>query len=167
MIDQLRHETAHLRHKLAHPGHLAGQLRHWLAEPDVRLGFSLVGGTAVWVLYFSAVNALNSLACRWGWLGAPADSSGLKLVQLTATVLALALITLAGLNAYTIWRATRRQASADAGEPGNPLQPGQLEQTVAARTPFLAFVILLLNVLYLLIILITLAPIAMLATCGV
>lgn len=167
MIDQLQHETKHLRHKLAHPGHLFAQLRNWLAEPDVRLGFSLIGGTAVWALHFSGVHALNSLACRWGWFGAPGDGSSLKLVQLVATALALLLNAAFAYNAYTIWRSTRQAAGADAREPGNPLNPGQLEQTIAARTPFLAFLIFLLNALYLLITLITLAPILALAACGV
>lgn len=160
MIDQLQEETKRLRHTLAHPGHLRERLRAWLAEPDVRLGFSLIGGTAVWALYFSSVNALNSLACRWGWLGAPENPAPLKGVELAAAVLALALLAGSAYNVYTLWRQTRGQAGADAGA------PGLLEQTILARTPFQAFVTLLLNVIYLLIILITLAPIVALPACA-
>ena len=164
MIDQLQEETQHLRHKLAHPGHTVAQLRNWLAEPDVRLGVSLIGGTAVWALYFSSVHALNSLACRWGWFDVAAEGAALKAVQLAAAAVALALVAAAGYNAWSIWRSTRRQAGA--GESASLLQPGQLEEPVAARSPFQAFVIVLLNVLYLLIILLTLAPITLLAPCS-
>ena len=166
MIDQLREESEHMRHELSHPGHQAAKLRNWLHDPDVRLTGSLVGGTLVWSLYFSGLNALNSLACHWGWFGLPAESGSLKLIQIVFTVLAAALIVAFGYNAYDLWRATRRKASSDSGTLGNPIEPGNLEQTVAAYTPFVAFVLVLLNVLYLLIILISLAPIATLANCS-
>jgi hypothetical protein len=172
MIDQLREESEHMRHELSHPGHQAEKLRKWFHDPDVRLTGSLIGGTLVWGLYFSALNALNSLACRWGWFGLPAESGDLKLIQIVVTVLAAVLIAAFGYNAYDLWRATRRKASSDSGAPGNPIEPanlvepGNLEQTVAAYTPFVAFVLLLLNALYLLIVLISLAPIATLANCG-
>ena len=173
MIQQFREESDHLRHELSHPGHQAEKLRKWVHNPDVRLVLSLVGGTAVWGLYFSGLHALNSLTCRFGWFGAPAESGGLKLIQITVTVLALALIAALGYNAYSLWRATRREAHTDAvhvgddsGARGNLIEPGGLEQTVAAYTPFAAFVLLLLNSLYFLIILVSLAPIATLTTCG-
>ena len=166
MIDQLQEETQHLRHTLAHPGALGERLRNWLRDPDVRLGFSLIGGTAVWALNFMGLNALNSLACRWGWFGVPADSGGLKTVQITISALSALLMAASILNCWSLWHSTRRRASADAGKSGEPLQPGLLEQTVAARVPFLAFVTMLLNVLYLIIILISLGPISTLAVCG-
>ncbi len=175
MIQQFREESDHLRHELSHPGHQADKFRKWLRDPDVRLVLSLVGGTVVWGLYFSGLHALNSLTCRFGWFGAPAESGGLKLVQIAVTVLALALIAAAAYNVYNLWRATRRKANTDAiavadgddsGVPGNLIEPGNLEQTVAAYTPFAAFVLLLLNSLYFLIILVSLAPIATLTTCG-
>ena len=166
MIQQFREESDHLRHELSHPGQQAEKLRKWLRHPDVRLVLSLVGGTLVWGLYFSSVHALNSLACRFGWFGVPAEGGGLKLVQIVVTILALTLIAAAGYNVYSLWRATRRKASEDSGVPGNPIEPGSLEQTVAAYTPFAAFVLLLLNAIYFLIILVSLAPIATLTTCS-
>lgn len=166
MIQQLREESDYLRHELSHPGHQADKLRKWLHNPDVRLVLSLVGGTAVWGLYFSGLHALNSLSCRFGWFGVPAEGGGLKLIQIAVTVLAFVLIAVAAYNVYDLWRATRRKASDDSGVPGNPIEPGSLEQTVAACTPFTAFVLLLLNSLYFLIILVSLAPIATLTTCG-
>lgn len=166
MIDQLQEETEHLRHTLAHTGDLGERLRNWLREPDVRLGFSLIGGTAVWALNFTGLNALNSIACRWGWFGVPADSGGLKMVQLAVSVLSALLIAASIFNCWSLWRSTRRQVSADAGQPGDPLQPGLLEQTVAARIPLMAFVTMLLNVLYLTIILISLGPISTLGVCA-
>jgi hypothetical protein len=166
VIQQFREESDHLRHELSHPAQQAEKFRKWLRHPDVRLVLSLVGGTAVWGLYFSSLHALNSLACRFGWFGVPAESGGLKLIQVAVTVLALALITAAGYNAYNLWRTTRRSASDDASVPGHPIEPGNLEQTVAAYTPFAAFVLLLLNAIYFLIILVSLAPIATLTPCG-
>ena len=166
MIDQLQEETHNLRHTLAHPGDLGERLRNWLREPDVRLGFSLIGGTAVWALNFSGLNALNSLACRWGWFGVPADSGGLKTVQIAVTALSALLIAASIFNCWSLWRSTRRKAGADAGQPDASLQPGLLEQTVAARIPFMAFVTMLLNVLYLIIILISLGPISTLGVCA-
>ena len=141
-------------------------LNSFFGGTTIRGGQILVGGTAVWGLYFSSLHALNSLSCRFGWFGVPAESGGLKLIQIAVTVLALALIAAAAYNAYTLWDTTRRKASDDSGVPGNPIEPGNLEQTVAAYTPFAAFVLLLLNSLYFLIILVSLAPIATLATCS-
>lgn len=167
MIQQFREESDRLRHELSQPGHQAEKLRKWLRNPDTRLVLSLVGGTLVWGLYFSGLHALNSLACRFGWFGIPAESGGLKLAQVVVTVLALALIAASAYNAYTLWRATRRQAHTDVDAAGDDSGvPGSLEQTVAAYTPFAAFVLLLLNALYFLIILVSLAPIATLTTCG-
>lgn len=166
MIDQLREETGSLRHKLSRPGKQAEKFRKWLRAPDVRLTLSLIGGTLVWALYFSGLHALNSLACHWSWFGIADDGTGLKLFQIVATVVAAVLIVALGYNAYDLWRSTRRVASSDSGTPGNPIEPGDLEQTVAAYTPFVAFVLMLLNALYLLIILVSLAPIVTLATCG-
>ena len=88
------------------------------------------------------------------------------MTQITVTILALALIAGAGYNVYNLWRTTRRSASDDASVPGHPIEPGSLEQTVAAYTPFVAFVLLLLNAIYFLIILVSLAPIATLTPCG-
>ena len=166
MIDQLHEETEHLRHTLAHPGHLAERLRNRLRDPDVRLGLSLIGGTAVWALNFSGLHALNSLSCRWGWFGVPAESGGLKTVQIAVTAVSALLMAASIFNCWNLWRSTRQKASADAGEPGQVIQPGLLEQTVAARVPFLAFVTMLLNVLYLIIILISLGPISTLQVCA-
>jgi hypothetical protein len=166
MIDQMREESQHMRHELSHPGRQAEKLSKWLQEPDVRLTLSLVGGTLVWGLYFSSMHALTSLSCRFGWFGVPGATSGLRLVQIVCTIAAAALIVVAGFIAYNLWRSTRRTASSDSGVPGQPIEPGNLEQTIAAYTPFIAFVLVLLNALYLLIILISLAPIATLAPCG-
>ena len=166
MIEQLQEETQHLRHTLAHPGHLGERLRNWLRDPDVRVNFSLLGGTAVWALNFSGLHALNSLACRWGWFGVPAESGGLKTVQIVVSLLSALLMAASIFNCWSLWRSTRRKAGADAGKPGEPLQPGLLEQTVAARLPFIAFVTMLLNVLYLIIILISLGPISTLGVCA-
>lgn len=166
MIEQFREESDHVRHELSHPGHQAEKFRKWVRHPDVRLVLSLVGGTAVWGLYFSGLHALNSLACRFGWFGVPGEGGGLKLIQIVVTILALALIAAAGYNVFTLWRATRRSASDDSSVPGHPIEPGGLEQTVAAYTPFAAFVLLLLNSIYFLIILVSLAPIATLAACS-
>jgi hypothetical protein len=166
MIEQLREETGNLRHKLAQPGRLAEQFRNWLRGHDARLGISLIGGTAIWALNFSGLNALNSLACQWGWFGAPAESSGLRLTQIVVNIVAAALIAGCGYIAYALWRGTRRKAGSDAGVPGNPIEPGELQQTIDTRIPFLAFNFLLLNVLYLIITLISLAPIAILPVCG-
>jgi hypothetical protein len=142
------------------------KLRKRLHDPDVRLVLSLVGGTLVWGFYFSGVHALNSLACRFGWFGLPADSTSLKLVQVAVTVFAGGLIIASGYNVYRLWRGTRRRTSDDAGVPGDPLEPGNLEQTIFAYTPFMAFVLLLLHALYLLIIIASLGPIILLANCA-
>lgn len=166
MLNQFRQESEHLRYQLAHPAHLATHLSDWLAEEDVRLGFSLIGGTVIWAIYFSSVHALNSLACRWIWLSALAGGSGLKLVQMLAAVLALVLIATFSYNAHHIWRNKHRKTNADTSQPRTPMPPGQLEQRVAAPIPFEAPVILLLNIFYLVTILITWAPIVMRATCA-
>lgn len=167
MIDQLREETDNLARGLSNPGRQAEKLRKWLREPDVRLLLSLVGGTLVWGLYFSGLHAFNSLACRFGWLGVPGDNSGLKLLQVAVTVIAGGLIVASGYNVYNLWRSTRRRTSADAGVPGDPVEPGNLEQTIFAYTPFLAFVLLLLHALYLLIIIASAGPIILLGNCSV
>jgi hypothetical protein len=104
VLQQFREESDHLLHELSHPGHQAERFRKWLRHRDVRLILNLVGGTAVWGLYFSGLHALNSLACRFGWFGVPTEASGLKLTQIAVTILALALISAAAYAAYTLWR---------------------------------------------------------------
>jgi hypothetical protein len=139
MLEQLRQQLRRLRHKLQ--------------SPTVRIWACLFGGTLVWALHLMTIYPLTSLTCRWGWFAAPAEGTGLKLIQTLTTLVALGLSALFGFVAYKVWQHARTAGSHEAGE------------TLAARIPMLAFVTLLLNSLYLLIILVMLAPIFVLSAC--
>lgn len=144
---------AQVRDQVAHQPPLREQLRRQLAKPHLRIWLALVGGTVVWALALMTVYPLTSLACHWGWLGAPDRASGLKVIQTLVTLVAAGLVSGAGYVAYQEWQ-------------GDPTPGGQEDsERKAAYIPMLAFVTLLLNGLYLLIMLVSLAPILVLNVC--
>jgi len=122
---------------------------------STRIFASLLGGTLVWALYFMGVYALNSLACVWNWFPEPSGGAGpgLKVFQLSATIIALGLIALCAFVAFREWR------------DGRAKNEHEEDEGIAARNPMLAFVTLLLNALYLLIILVWFMPVMVLPVC--
>ncbi|MCC6455637.1 MAG: hypothetical protein IT328_11875 [Caldilineaceae bacterium] len=141
-------------HAMEKPESMMAKMRHKLQTPVARIMLYMIGGTFVWSLYLMIVYPLASLTCQWGWFGASAAGSGLKIIQTITTLLALALVAAFAFAAFNEWRRTRTDTNGETG------------QTKAAVIPLLAFVTLLLNGLYLLIIVVSLLPIAMLPVCA-
>jgi hypothetical protein len=147
--------NAEIRHKLPRRDERMAEMPPPLRHGSTRVMTSFIGGTAVWVIYFMFVYALTSLTCYWGWFMTATGEygPGLKTIQVVATVIAVALNALLAFLAYGDWQHTRTE------------QDHAGSETIAARTPMLAFVALLLNALYILIILVSLVPIFVLPAC--
>jgi hypothetical protein len=133
--------TAHTEIKQEHPNRPV-----WLA---------LVGGTLVWFLHFNIDYPLTSLACRWGWFPwTVAGMPGLKVVQLTVSIVSAVIVAALGLSCLREWR----RAGSD--------EDDEKRETESARVSFMAFVTALLNGLYLVIIVLSFVPVLTLNPCG-
>lgn len=160
MVEWVHHQRVLLNQLLAQlyesstePDGVRTQLRQWVESPTVQIGFALVGGTLVWVLYFTSVYGLTSLACQWGWLAAPRGGNGLKVLQGVITLVAAGLIGGGVYLAYTIWQQTRLSARDTVLSAAN------------AHIPFLALLTVGLNGLYLLVLVLSLTSILLLPIC--
>src|SRR6478672_1295452 len=71
-----------------------------------RITLALVGGTIIWGLYFMIVYSLTSLTCVWSWfdLSVGGSGGGLKVAQIIATVIALALLGYITFVCFQEWR---------------------------------------------------------------
>jgi hypothetical protein len=133
--------TANTQSKQEHPNRLI-----WLG---------LVGGTIVWFLHFNIDYPLTSLACRWGWFPwTVAGMPGLKVVQLTVSIVSAVLVASLGWLCLREWRRTGSD------------EDDEKRETEAVRMSFMAFVVALLNGLYLVIIVLSMVPILTLNACG-
>jgi len=135
-----------------------------------RILFALIGGTAVWAIYFTFVYSLTSLSCFWSWFDLSVNGSGpaLKITQAIATVIALALTGYFSFVAFQEWRDTRdKLQTSEAHIVAHQINAvsGEEAETITARNPMLAFVTLLLNMLYMLIIVVSFVPIFVLPAC--
>jgi len=144
-----------LDHAIEAPQEPAANLQVKMQPSTKRILLCLVGGTAVWGLYFTILYGQTSLTCVWNWfdISVGGSGAGLKITQLVATVLALGLLAYFTFVCFREWQGGRRAGQDEEGE------------TIAARDPMLAFVTMLVNILYILIIAVSLAPIIMLPTC--
>lgn len=117
-----------------------------------QLWFSLAAGTVVWMIHLTAVYALTSLTCEWGWFGASygtAGPSGLQVVQIVLTAIAAAITIIAGVLAV---RGLRRMRGDD--------------PEAAGRHVFMARLGIGLNILFTALIVISIVPVLTLPQCG-
>jgi hypothetical protein len=121
----------------------------------VRIFLSFLGGTAIWAIAFMIVYGLNSLACVWNWFALPSGGTGpgLKVAQISISVIALALLAYCVYVAFREWRGERTQ------------RENEEDESITARNSMLAFVSLLVNTLYFLITAVFLIPIFVLPVC--
>ncbi len=123
-----------------------------------RIGLSLLGSAIIWAIHLMIVYPLTSLACRWSIYDWTAGGlTGLKIVQLIATAVALVLVGGLWWNAYHEWTLTK--------QPDTSEEPEAFEER-AERSPFLAFLALLLTSLFFLTIALAIVPILTLEQCG-
>lgn len=131
-----------------------------LAEPNERqVRWSLFIGILIWFLHLNILNALISVACKWGWFTYPVGGlSGLQFVELI-----ISLITILGMLflIYLPWRFWR---SFQTEKPTT--NPDLLRDTEEYRRPLMAFIAMLLNAFLILYILATLVPMFALKACG-
>jgi hypothetical protein len=114
------------------------------------LWFGLAAGVVVWMIHLTAVYALTSLTCEWGWFESSGDGlTGLQVVQIALTVVAAAITIVAGLLAL---RGLRRMRDTDAG--------------AAGRHRFMAQLAVGLNLIFTALIVISLVPVLTLPQCG-
>jgi threonine/homoserine/homoserine lactone efflux protein len=131
-----------------------------LSKPsDQQTQWSLFLGITVWFLHLNIVNALISVACKWGGLAVPVGSlSGLQIIEgLITLVTILALLFLI----YLPWRQWR---SFQSKKPAK--NPQLLKDTENDRSSILAFIAMLLNGFLILYTLATFVPTLALKACG-
>ncbi len=115
-----------------------------------QLWFSLAAGTAVWVIHLLLVYALTSLTCEWGWFPFEVGGlAGLKVVQISITLVTGAVTILAGSFAFQNQRRLADATRADSG-----------------RHYFMARLGLALNLIYTALIAVSLIPILIIPPCA-
>lgn len=121
--------------------------------------WSLFLGITIWFLHLNVVNALISVACKWGGLTVPVGSlSGLQVLEGLITLITI--LTLLFLI-YLPWRQWR---SFQSKKPAK--NPQLLEETEEDRSSILAFIAMLLNGFLVLYTLATFVPTLALKACG-
>lgn len=123
-----------------------------------RLWLSLLGSAAIWGVHLMIAYPITSMSCRWNlYLGEIGGLSGMKFIQLLATVIPAALVAGLAWLAYREWQVTKQEDTRQ--------KPEEFEDR-AERTPFLAYLALLLNALFFLTIVLGVVPILTLNECG-
>lgn len=127
------------------------------SESQVR--WSLYLGITVWFLHLVALEALISVACKWGGLTFPVDGlSGLQFVEAAINLITLlAMLVLI----YLPWRQWRTFQT-EAPTRNNDL----LEDTEKYRRPLMAFIAMMLNIFLTIYMIATFVPMFALKACG-
>ncbi len=116
---------------------------------------SLIYGMLLWFVHLNAVNALSSVACKWGWLDFHvADMPGVQLVDVIITVVAAVLM---ALLIYIPWKNWQRLKTS---------RRETLEEAEVDRGAFTSFLAIGVNSFLLLFMLAVLVPIFALRGCG-
>ena len=131
-----------------------------LSKPsDQQTRWSLFLGITVWFLHLNIVNALISVACKWGGLTVPVGPlSGLQFVGAIITLITVLLMLFL---VYLPWRQWR---SFQSKQPTT--NPRLMEDTEEDRPPLIAFVAMGLNGFLALYTRATFGPTCALKACG-
>lgn len=120
---------------------------------------SLFLGITIWFLHLNILNALTSVACKWGWLSfRVAGMSGLQLVEMVISLIALLLILVMIYLPWRNWKTFQSERPTH--------NPELMKDTEKDRRPLMAFVAMLLNGFFFLFVIATFVPIFALRTCG-
>lgn len=120
---------------------------------------SLFLGILVWFLHLNILNALISVACKWGGPTFPVGGlSGLQFLELVITLITIALMV------YFIYLPWRQWRSFQTRQPSK--NPKMLQETEEDRPPLVAFIAMALNGFFALYILATFIPAIALQACG-
>jgi uncharacterized membrane protein len=131
-----------------------------LAEPnEQQTKWSLFVGIAIWFLHLNLINALISVACKWGWYTFPVGSlSGLQFVVVLISLIALLLMLVV---IYLPWRYWQSFQTEKRWDPSQTLQ-----RTDEDRRPLMAFIAMILNGFFFLFVIGTFVPMFTLKACG-
>ena len=121
--------------------------------------WSLIFGITFWFLHMNLLNALISVACKWGWLTFPVGAlSGLQFVEAIVSLITVLLIL------FLIYLPWRNWQSFQTEKPRN--NPELLQDTEEHHRPLIAFVAMLVNFFLFLFVIATFIPMFALKTCG-
>lgn len=120
---------------------------------------SLYLGITIWFLHLTMLNALISVACKWGGLTFPVgELSGLQILEVVITLITvLAMLYLVYLP-WRNWRSFQTETPTD--------NPQLMQDTEEKRQSLMAFIALALNGFLTLYIIATLVPMFFLKACG-
>ena len=120
---------------------------------------SLFLGITIWFLHLNIVNALISVACKWGGLTVPIGGlSGLQFVEAAISLVSI------GLLIYLIFLAWRNWQTFQTERPTNT--PQLIQDTEEKRQSLMAFIAMTLNGFFALYILTTFIATFSLKACG-
>jgi hypothetical protein len=131
-----------------------------LSQPnDQQTSWSLFLGILIWFLHLNVINAMISVACKWGGLTFPVG--GLSGLQIVAAIITLITVLALLLLIYLPWRYWR------SFQTESPVQnPDMLRDTEIFRPPLMAFVAMSLNGFLALYSIAVFVPMLSLKACG-
>jgi hypothetical protein len=131
-----------------------------LSKPsEQQIPWSLFGGITVWFLHLNILDALISVACKWG--GPTFPVGGLSRLQILEAVISLITILLLLFLIYLPWRMWQSFQSE-----GSIHNPQMLENTEKKRQALIAFIAMLLNSFFAVYVLATFVATFSLKACG-
>ena len=131
-----------------------------LSKPsEQQTRWSLFGGIATWFIHLNLLDALISVACKWGGLTVPVG--GLSGLQILSAVISLIAILLLLFLIYLPWRMWQ---SYQEKRPVN--NPQMLESTEEKRQALMAFIAMGLNGFFAVYVLATFVAMFSLKACG-
>jgi type VI protein secretion system component VasK len=120
---------------------------------------SLFLGITIWFLHLNILNALISVACKWGGLTFPVgELSGLQFVEAILTLITIAAMLFLVYLPWRNWRSFQKE------KPTN--NPQLMEETEEKRQSLMAFITMMLNSFLVLYIIATFVPMFALKACG-
>ena len=131
-----------------------------LSKPsDKQTQWSIFLGITIWFLHLNIVNALISVACKWGGLTAPVGA--LTWLQILAAIITLIAVLAMLFLIFLGWQNWRSFQTAMP-----PSNPDMLHDTEEYRRPLMAFIAMALNGFLTLYIIATFVPTFSLKACG-
>ena len=131
-----------------------------LSKPsDKQSQLSIFLGITVWFLHLNIVNALISIACKWGGLTAPVGA--LTWLQILSAIITLVAVLVMLFLIFLGWRNWQNFQTASPSR-----NPDMLHDTEEYRRPLMAFIAMALNGFLILYAIATFVPVFSLKACG-
>lgn len=122
------------------------------------LWFAMVGAPLAWAVHFMLVWAITEMGCRIG--GGRSQISGVSAIHaltLLSSVIALVVIGLSGISAYSWWRRTRQQKLGASDEVYTPIE----------RTQFMGLLGMMFSILFAVVVIYMAVPVFVLPLCDI